>query len=159
MVGLSLALIVGGGLAQVGGVSLIAWEVRATRLRLNAYVQRDQDVEPEVVRLHRIPGTVVVTQHPELPMEERVRQLEQRVTFLGQQLAELPAATKRELLVEVADADSRVERAARRETEALASTMLDLHHEQALARRRWSVVVIIAGIVLAAAGSALSLGA
>ena len=159
MAALSVVLIVAGGLAQIGGVVLLAVEVRATRRRLERYVKRPQIVEAGTAYAEATLLAPGVVADPPPPIDERVHRVEERVTALQEQLDGLPAQLKQQLRTEVGEANERVARAARRETEALADTMLDLNNAPALARRRWSVTLIVAGLVLAAAGSTLSLGA
>ena len=156
---LAAVLLVVGTVLQVGGVAFVALDVRDARRRLERYTHGDAVVEPLTAVAYGSVSTPKATADPPPPIENRVAALEDALHSLRTQMDDLAPRLLREAQHGAEDAAARVRRAARRESEALATLVLGMDDESARRRRVWSVRLIIGGLAVSLAGSFVWLAA
>ena len=155
----AIVLTLSGGVAELVGLGLVAWEIRQDRAQARRLFHGDVVVKVGgATATARAGGVAVLTGGPEPTVEERVDKLEEEVRrqreAFDQRVAEVRAELSREVSAQVADA-----RAAAAEDSQKVWRAIQAMLEGGLGRRALGVGLFAVGLILSVAGNVVGAAA
>jgi hypothetical protein len=144
-----------GFFAEVGGVGLIAFDIRDSRRQARRIMERGQTVRlgQAVSEERALPIQAVGGRQPSLA--ERVADLERRYRELAERLVDGLGAVRRELRADASERARHVEEIVRADYAVLRDVLGDML-AGSLGRRIWGVVLVVLGVAASWAANLVS---